>query len=132
MDKEELKSSIANFGNNFSFNMSAILFFSLFLNLNKETTIMVIGLLINNITALIFNSLSTSSYIQRYFCKIEAGKKLNGLESIQLFGFLTGYYSSNKYFKYLDARWTASFVFLLVASICFCRIYIEENSLYQD
>lgn len=127
MEKEELKASIINFGNNFSFNVSSILFFSIFINLDKETLVLFFGLIVNIIVAKIFNSLSSGSYIQKFFCKLEAGKKINGLDSIQLFGFLTGYYTLNKYIKYSSAKWASSFVFLIVASICFCRIYIEEQ-----
>ena len=115
------------FGNNFSFNMSAILIFSIFINLDTETLILIIGLIINNIISLIIGNLNANNFIQKYFCKTEPGKKINGLDSIQLFGFLTGYYSLNRYFKYLNSKWTSSFIFLGVISICFARIYIEEE-----
>jgi hypothetical protein len=126
-NKDEFKTSLDSFGNNFSFNVTAILIFSLFLNLNKETLILVIGLIINTIVSYGSSFVLNAKYIQQFFCKNGCQNPTHALESMQLFGFLTGYYTLNRMIKFTNMKWVICFGFLILVSFLFSNKYAHDN-----
>lgn len=127
INRDEFKTSLDSFGNNFSFNVTAILIFSLFLNLNKETLILVIGLIINTIVAYGSSFVLGIKYLQQFFCKEGCQNPTHALESMQLFGFLTGYYTLNRMTKFTNMKWMICFGFLLLVSFLFSNKYAHDN-----
>ena len=67
MNKESLKNSVKKFGNNFFFNISAILIFSIVLNIDTESIILGIGVILNIIISKTMAFSSNNSFIQKYF-----------------------------------------------------------------
>ena len=127
MNKESLKNSVKQFGNNFFFNISAILIFSIFLNIDTESIILGIGVIINIIISKTMAFSSNNSFIQKYFCKPTTETEVNAAGSIQLFGFLTGYYTINRFIKLDNMTWVSCLIFLIAASILFGRLYLESS-----
>ena len=127
MNKESLKLSIKNFGNNFFFNISAILIFSVFLNINSESFILAAGIIINLLVSKAFSFSSNNSFIQKYFCKPTTESQINAAGSMQLFGFLTGYYTINRYISMDNMTWISCLIFLTSISILFGRLYLESS-----
>ena len=127
MNKEGIKESIKNFGNNFFFNVSAIVIFSVFLSLNIESFILAGGVIANILISKAFSSSSNNAFIQKYFCNPTTESQVNASGSTQLFGFLTGYYTINRYIKLQNMTWISSLLFLIAVSILFGRLYIEDS-----
>ena len=127
MNKESLKLSIKSFGNNFFFNISAILIFSVFLNINSESFILAAGIIINILVSKAFSFSSDNSFIQKYFCKPTTESQINAAGSMQLFGFLTGYYTINRYISMDNMTWVTCLIFLTAVSILFGRLYLESS-----
>ena len=125
--QDDLKLSIDNFGNNFSFNISAILIFSLFLNFNKETLILAIGVIINLMVSYGASYVLGFKYLQQFFCKDGCQNTDHALESIQMFGFLTGYYTFNRLMKYTNMKWVLCFACMVCVSILFSNKYAHDN-----
>lgn len=127
MNKESIKKSVKNFGNNFFFNLSAILIFSIFLNIDSESIILGVGIIINIIISKVMTLSSSNSFIQKYFCKPTTESEINASGSIQLFGFLTGYYTINRYLKLDNMTWLSCLIFLITVSILFGKLYLESS-----
>ena len=132
MNKESIKSSVKNFGNNFFFNISAILIFSIFLSIDAESIILGIGIIINIIISKAMSFSSNNSFIQKYFCKPTTESEVNAAGSIQLFGFLTGYFTINRYLKLDNMTWVSCLIFLIAVSILFGRLYLENSFTFSQ
>lgn len=127
MNKESIKISIKNFGNNFFFNISAILIFSVFLNIDSESFILAAGVIINILISKALSVTSNNSFIQRYFCKATTESQINAAGSCQLFGFLAGYFTINRYVKLTNMTWISCLIFMIVVSILFGKLYVENS-----
>jgi hypothetical protein len=127
MNKDSIKNSIRSFAHNFFFNISFILIFGLFININKENIILAVGIIVNIIIYKILGFSSNNEFIQKYFCTPTTESQINAIGSIQLFGFITGHYTVNKYLKDMTMSWIGTLLFLLFSSILFGRIYIEDS-----
>lgn len=126
MDKESLKISIRNFADNFSFNITLILIFSIFLNITVESLILGFGVIINLILSKLLQYFASNPLLEKYFCSSLSTS--NASNSIQLLGFLTSYYSVYKYIVNGSTGWMSSFIFMLFATIMLGRIYLENAS----
>ena len=127
MNKESIKSSIKSFGDNFFFNISANLIFSVFMNIDLESIILTVGVIINIVISQAMSLGSNNTFIQRYFCKPTTESQINAAGSCQLFGFITGYFTINRYIKLNNMTWISSLVFLIAISILFGKLYIENS-----
>lgn len=126
MDKENIKSGINNFAVYFSFNLTIIIVFYTFLDMNIQNFILSVGVIINLIVSKIIKLFSYNPTIEKYFCSSDISS--SSTNSMQLLGFLSSYLSVHKYITKNGNGWMGTFSFMLLATILLGRIYYENNT----